>query len=182
MSTPQNPYAAPSSEMDYDRRALGGAEHGIYREGLFLVVPAHGASLPARCVVCNKPAHTRLQRKLYWHPSGYYVLILISALIYVIVAVIVRKRAHIELGLCEQHAARRRLGLWLGWLGTLSCPVGLFLGISAHINSTLLVILFVLGLVAFPITGILLTRVVSAHRIDERYAWLRVGRPFLDSF
>src|SRR6478609_9496771 len=117
MSTPQNPYAAPSAEVDYGRSALGGAEHGIYREGLFLVVPVQGASLPARCVVCNAPAHTRLHRKLYWHPAGYYLLILISALIYVIVAVIVRKRAHFELGLCDQHAGRRRLGLWLGWRG-----------------------------------------------------------------
>ncbi len=168
--------------MDSGGLAPRGSEYGIHRDGMFLVVPAHEASLPGRCVVCNAPAAERLMRRLYWRPGAYYLLILLSALLYVIVAVIVRKRAQVEVGLCQQHASRRRPGLWLGWLGTLACFFGLLVLISANMKSAPLYVLFVLGIVACPIIGIVLARVVTAARIDERYAWLRVGRPFLDSF
>jgi hypothetical protein len=161
---------------------LRGSEAGICREGRYLVIPARGASLPARCVVCNQATDRRAQRKLYWHPSGYYLLILISVVIYVIVAVIVRKRAYFELGICEQHAIRRRLGLWLGWLGTPVCLIGLFVANAADIKSTLLYTMLALGFAACPFTGFALARVVSAKRIDESQAWLVVGQAFLDSF
>src|SRR3954453_17217673 len=102
MSSPHNPYAAPSADTDFEP-LTGGSEEGVYREGAFLVIPAFGASLPMRCAGCNAPAQTRLKRKLYWHPQGYYVLILISVGIYVIAAVIGPSRASFELGLCERH-------------------------------------------------------------------------------
>jgi len=181
MSLPQNPYAAPSAEVDSERPAPDGSEHGIYREGAYLVIPARGASLPGRCVVCNAPGQTRLVRKLYWHPGGYYFLILISVVIYAIVAVIVRKRAHFELALCDRHARRRRLGVWLALLGC-ACFIGVLVASVTDVKSELLFLLLALGLVACPIAALLLMRVVTAHRIDDRRAWLRVGRPFLDSF
>ena len=181
MSSSHNPYAAPSADTDFERPRAG-SEDGVYRDGQFLVIPAQGAALPARCVVCNAPAHARLTRKLYWHPPGYYVLVFISALVYVVVAMIVRKRAHFELWLCDQHARRRRNGILLGWLGSVVCFGALFATVASNTNSAIPYLLLIFGFVGSLVGGILLARVVSAHRIDKRYAWLRVGRPFLDSF
>jgi len=181
MSDSHNPYAAPSADTDFER-PRGGSEDGVHRDGLFLVIPAHGAALPARCVVCNAPGQARLVRKLYWHPPGYYVLIFISALVYVVVAMIVRKRAHFELWLCDQHARRRRNGLWLGWLGSIVCFGALMAAAGSNTNSAIPYLLLIFAFVGSLVGGILLTRVVSAHRIDKHRAWLRVGRPFLDSF
>jgi hypothetical protein len=181
MSDSQNPYAAPSADTDF-ARPHAGSEDGVYRDGQFLVIPAHGAGLPARCVVCNAPAQARLVRKLYWHPPGYYVLIFISALVYVVVAMIVRRRAHFELSLCDQHARRRRYGILLGWLGSIVCFGALIATAASNTNSAIPYLLLVFGFVGSLVGGILLARVVSAHRIDKQHAWLRVGRPFLDSF
>ena len=181
MSSSHNQYAAPSADTDLDRLRAG-SEEGVYRDGQFLVIPAHGAALPARCVVCNAPAQARLTRKLYWHPPAYYLLILISALVYVVVAVIVRNRAHFEIGLCDQHARRRRNGILLGWLGSVVCFGALFATAASNTDSPIPYLLLVFGFVGSLVAGILLARVVSAPRIDKRQAWLRVGRPYLESF
>jgi hypothetical protein len=182
MSSSPNPYAAPSAETDFEPLVPGGSESGVYRDGMFLVIPVQGASLPMRCVKCNAPAHTRLKRKLYWHPPGYFLLIFASAIIYVIVAMIVRRRAHFELGLCDRHALRRRTGILLGWLGAGACVMGVFAIGALHLKSPLVPLVLGLGLVACPIIGLVLARVVSAQRIDKQRAWLKVGRPFLESF
>src|SRR4051794_27642362 len=106
MSQP-NPYAPPSLEADSaraDSGLLSGYTGALRREGDLLVIPVVGASFPKRCVVCNQPGVKRLQRKLFWHPPGYYLLILAGALIYVIAAMTVRKRASFEVSLCAAHA------------------------------------------------------------------------------
>jgi hypothetical protein len=36
-------------------------------------------------------------------------------------------------------------------------------------------------MIAAPVVGILMTQVVTARRIDAQRAWLKVGRPFLES-
>lgn len=69
-----NPYAPP-------RASIGGvgsqAPEGVWRDGKTLVV-SHDADLPDRCVKCNQRADGyRLKRRLAWHPSGWYALVLI---------------------------------------------------------------------------------------------------------
>ncbi len=157
---------------------LSGYASGLRREGDLIVIPAFGASFPHRCVVCNQPGVKRMQRKLFWHAPGYYLLIFTGALIYVIVAMAVRKRATFEISLCEAHVKRRRNGLLLAWLGTLLAFVGL---IAFASSSTVLLILFLVLLVAAPITGAVMAQVISAKRIDKVEARLKVGRPFLES-
>lgn len=71
-----NPYAPPVADVDAGFRHAGPTE-GVWRNGNLLIM-RRNASLPERCVKCNRPAtHSRLQ-KLSWHPAGWYLLILIS--------------------------------------------------------------------------------------------------------
>jgi hypothetical protein len=142
------------------------------------VIPAQGASFPPRCVVCNAAAHKRLKRKLFWHAQGYYALICVGALIYVIVAMIVRKSAAFEVALCELHATRRRNGILLGWIGV---PLLLGGGMVVMDQVPLLGPILMLSAFGVLITALLMVRNVTAARIQDGQAWLKVGRPFLDS-
>ena len=177
MGEQPNPYAPPLAETDYDARFVGEGG-GLRREGDLIVIPVLGVSFPPRCVVCNQPAQNRLRRKLYWPPPGYYALICLGWIFYLVAALIVRKNAQFEVGLCEAHAARRRNGILLGWLGVPACLVG-----AAALADSSLPAMIALLIVAFGSTvgGLLMVRVVRASRIQDGLAWLKVGRPFLDS-
>lgn len=177
MDQQPNPYAAPRAETDLEPRLVGlGA--ALRREGDLLVVPAVGASFPPRCVICNQPALRRLRRKLFWHPPGYYALICIGALIYVIAAMIVRKSAEFEVGICDEHAARRRNGIILGWLGSPLCFIG---GIAVVDRLPALTLVLIALALVLMVVSLRMARLVTAARIQDGSAWIKVGKPFLDS-
>lgn len=186
MSSEQNPYEAPDVAADSEQPTKDPdvrVKKGIHRAGPFLVVvPARGARLPKRCVVCNAPGATRTYRKLYRHHPRYYFLLLLSPVAYLIVALIVRERAGFEMSLCVAHARRRHYGLWIGWGGTLACLVGFLVLHGSNFHDSLLTMTLLLLLIACPFVGMAMAKVVTAHRIDKRSAWLHVGRPFLESF
>jgi hypothetical protein len=67
--------------------------------------------LPAVCMCCGAPASTTKVKKMRWCPPWVGVLILAGLLPYVIVAVILTKRATVQAPLCEPHQ-----GHWLNRL------------------------------------------------------------------
>src|SRR6516162_3224465 len=67
--------------------------------------------LPAVCMCCGATASTTKVKKMQWCPPWVGVLILAGLLPYVIVAVILTKRATVQAPLCEQHQ-----GHWLNRL------------------------------------------------------------------
>jgi hypothetical protein len=131
-----------------------------------LVIAMRGAALPDRCVKCNcDVGEARVRRKLYWHPSGWYLLILLNILIYALISLAVRKRAEILVGLCDRHRQKRWNAILGGW--------GLVLGGIASVvfgATQDLPIFFLVGIVAFlggVFWGIFGSRIVVAQRIDE---------------
>ncbi len=111
--TTTNRYAPPKAELrDHD-----GVETEMWREGKVLAM-RRGGLFPNRCIKCNAPAVAPGRRqKLTWHPPAWYLLILLAVLLYAIVAMIVRKTATIEIGLCERHQKRVLWGRIVGWGG-----------------------------------------------------------------
>jgi uncharacterized membrane protein YecN with MAPEG domain len=175
-----NPYAPPSPQADGDS-SYGmpfAAASGLRREGELIVIPVLGAAFPPRCVVCNEAAVKRLKRNLFWHPPGYYALVFLGWIIYLVAAMIVRKRAQFEVGLCQEHVARRRNGMLLGWLGSILCFVG---AIALAQKAPVVAIVLGLALVGCMVAGAIMARVVTAKRIDKQFAWLKFGQPFVDS-
>ena len=150
---------------------------GLWRKKKQLVTHSE-ALLPDRCVRCNAPAHGfKLKRKLSWHPPGYYILV-VNLLIYAVVAMLVRKKAVLDMGLCEKHREQRHTGLIVGWSGFLG---GLALIIAAvYFDSGKLALGGILAIVGGAIyAGVTGVR-VSTAKIADNTVWLNgVNRDYL---
>ncbi len=92
----------------------------VWRDGKKLVL-TKGAELPYRCIKTNAPADRLLKRTLYWYPVWVYVL-LISPLIFVIVALIARKSAKVAIPVCDAIHRKRFKALLAAWI----CGLGSF--------------------------------------------------------
>jgi hypothetical protein len=161
-----NPYAAPRAALE--SHAAG----GYWREGKLAVLHP-GGTLPARCIKCNERAVQPMKtRKLYWHHSAWYLLFLVNAVIYVVIALIIRKKAEVTYGLCEHHQNRRRLFSAIGW-------IGFFVGFA------LIFVTPVLGLittVSAIIAGVFGSRLAYPSRITKEEVRLAgCGEAFLAS-
>jgi hypothetical protein len=153
------------------------AHEGIWREGNLLVT-THNASLPPRCVLCNAGADGEHRpRTYYWHhPALLLMIIFPGLLIYAIVALCVRKKAVLDVGLCQQHRKKRTTRIALAWLlallGVASLIAGPVLDSSLHHNE--LTILGVLGGVILIIVAIVVGFTIGGlkpKRMDHRFAW-----------
>ena len=144
---------------------------GVWRDGDTLVM-TKDAQLPDRCVKCNAPAHGfRLKRNLSWHPAALVLLVFVALLLYVVIALVVSKRATVHLGLCAEHMQKRRNLLIVGWV---MLAIGLITPVIAFANEYfgIGILAMVLVLVA-AVWLVLVARVVRVKTIDDRYVWLR---------
>jgi hypothetical protein len=143
---------------------------GVWRDKSTLVMVKE-APLPDRCVKCNAPANgVRLLRRLSWHHPLLYLAIFAAMLIYVILAAALSKRATIYVGMCSEHFQRRRKKILVSWILLLG---GLVAAIAAFANDYAMVGL--LGLAVFLFGLVLLivvSRVVTPKKIDDRLVWL----------
>ena len=144
---------------------------GIWRSGKFLVM-RKDAQLPDRCIKTNQPANgKRFKSELYWHEPWIYLLCLIGVLIYLIVALILRKKAIVHFGVTEAVLQKRTKVIWGS---TILGGVGLIpMFMASAIQSVSLVFLglgFLLGsLIWVSISATL----IRAERIEEDYVWIR---------
>lgn len=167
-----NPYAPSSASLRVgDSPSSGGR---IWRDNDRLIV-AHGAPFPHRCVKCNEPSvEPHKVRKVYYHHPALYLLLLGYAIIYILVALIVRKRADIDPGLCARHTSRRRLWIAIGWTGALGSifvlrPLMRFLGMDRGLALGV----SILALLAFVVVGISMSRILYAKKIDDGFVRLK---------
>lgn len=152
---------------------------GVWRDGNRLVM-SKDAELPAVCVKTNQPTESRLRRRMYWHPPGYYLLILISILVYAIVALIVREKADIQVGLSPERLSRRRwviAGAWLMALAGIGVMVAGFSGVNNDPNMSFVAVLGIVGIVMAAIIGATLARIVYPARITKDHVWIKGVHP-----
>ena len=133
----------------------------IARHGSKLVVPVplpgQWAVLPPLCVRCGAPAGPKAVKKaFYWHHPALYILLL-SPIIYVIVALIVRKTIRVQVPLCPAHAQRRSTAVTLAWALPLIGVADIFVlprfNVDLGIAAFLAVILFLAGLVTWAVVS-----------------------------
>ncbi|HEY8411800.1 MAG TPA: hypothetical protein VIK76_10370 [Pyrinomonadaceae bacterium] len=168
--TPQQPYFPPPSHgMDT-----------VWRNDSVLVMTKE-ALLPNRCVKCNAPAEEQLKRKLTWHHPALYLLILVSVLIYAVVALVVRKTAIVTVGLCDEHSSARRQNIWITCL-LVFLSIASFV-LAAVMEEGMLAFGGAVFLLAAAIYGGVTLRVVTPTKIDNYLVWLKgVDRNYLQQF
>lgn len=150
--------------------SVGMPGSGIWRDGSTLVM-TKDAQLPDRCVKCNAFTDGRLRRKFTWHHPAIYLLIFVALLIYFIVAMVTRKRATVDLGLCDEHRAKRRTYIWISWLLALGGIAGFVLAILANDGTPAFIgVLLLLTAIVF---AVITTRLVYPSKIDDRFVWLK---------
>jgi hypothetical protein len=186
-----NPYQSPATYEDVVQATIVAEAwqpgEWVFRSGNQLVMHKL-AKLPDRCVKSNQPADgQRLRRKLSWHhPLVFLALIfgLIGLLVYIILAVVLSKKATIDVGLSEEWFRKRRRAILIGWLSVL-------LGIAVLAGSIAIVVNpncqapwvgwgIPLGLAMFlggAIYGLMASRMVAPARITEEYVWLKGVHP-----
>lgn len=160
-------------------REGGAAPMMLMRRGRTLIV-GRRTELPGRCVKCNAPiTGPKLTRKLYWHPPAYYLFIFVNLLIYVIVAMCVRKTADLQVGVCKKHLRRRRNGIAIAWISFGLMIAGILWSANSGLfaPATIGVLVFIVGLIA----GSVMSTIVTPTRIDNESIWLKgVCREYLD--
>jgi hypothetical protein len=168
--TPEQPYFPPPSHNF----------NTIWRSQALLVM-TKDASLPNRCVKCNAPTADRLKRKLQWHHPALYLLIVISILVYAIVAMVVRKTATVNLGLCQEHRESRKLSIVIT---VLLAVVAMLSSIAAvQFEMPLLGLLAFVLVIAAAVYGTITIRVVAPTKIDEHFVWLKgIDTSYLQEF
>jgi hypothetical protein len=175
MDPSHNPYA-PSRASLAGSDVRAGAR--LWRLNKVLIISRDG-DLPDRCIKCNADADGPTKtRTVYWHHPGFYLLLLVNIIVYIIAALIARKTAKVSPGLCARHKRKRTLGIWIGWGGFF---VGL-VAMSAAFGSNQpdLGMFLIFATAGCVIAGLLISRIVYAKRIDDRYVQLRgCGEAFL---
>ena len=182
---PVNPYASPVMPAAFMAPQQPGLE-GLWRQGNTLIMHKQ-APLPPICVKSNQLATQWLKRKVQWHSPWVGLTVLISPLIYIIVALIVTKRATIHIGLTEEWFARRRTRMLIAWGIALAGLCLMVLGIAVAGRPGLdgvgiiTVLLSVILFISAGVYGQYACRLVYPSRIDETFVWLKGVNPdFLD--
>lgn len=179
-----NPYASPRADAIPPVIAAKVAPtKGMWAKGKVLVMH-RTAQFPNVCVKSNTPAARRLTRNLSWHHPAIALSILAGLLVYVILALVLTKRAVIRIPLSDAWFQRRRRAIIIGWSVGLA-GVATFIGGFFLLESfdALAGFCFLGGVVMAlggAIYGSLASRMVWPERIDDRYIYLRgVNREFL---
>jgi hypothetical protein len=183
-----NPFQSPQSDAELITAGfMGEADSGgLWRDGNQLVIRKRTV-LPSICVKSNQPGTRRLRRNLAWHSPALYLLIFIGILIYVIVAVIVTKKATIDIALTPEWWARRRKAMLVAWCLVLAGIAGVFSPIMLDLNSDASTLVAVLAAIVVFIIGCLWgtigARMVVATKITNTHAWIKGVHPdFLARF
>jgi hypothetical protein len=174
-----NPYAPMKASLKAP--AAGILQDGVWRDGDQVVV-THGASFPKRCVKCNAPAEAPSKvRRVYWHHPAIYLLFLAYAILYIIVAMILRKSMEIDPCLCEEHASKRRQWIWFGWIGSIFGLIGIpVIAAGAGLDMGPALLLAFVCFIGCAAAGSMNARILYAKRIDSEYARLKgADRRFL---
>ncbi|HEV2021904.1 MAG TPA: zinc-ribbon domain-containing protein [Terriglobales bacterium] len=154
-----------------------------YRQGNRLVVPK-GAPLPPYCVKCGQPVTGEPLKKIFfWHNPWLFLIALLSPIIYIIVAMIVRKRADVAIPMCDEHRQRRKNLIIAAWVLGLGCiPGGILVGSLIHDSDAGAGLGFLVGLLMLigSIVTSTLARPMRPREIAEFSATFSgVGEQFL---
>lgn len=175
----ENPYASPQADIAPEPfyANVPRTSQGMWANGNILVMHKD-AQLPNYCVKSGVPAVQRLTRKLSWHHPAIALSIFLGLLVYVILALVLTKRATIHVPLSDEWFARRRNAILTGWLvafAGLASFVGAFFlpeGIQEDLAPWCVMGGIVL-MIGGWVYGAMRSRIVWPSKIDDQYVYLK---------
>jgi hypothetical protein len=132
-------------------------------------------------VKCNAEVQGSLKKqKFYWHHPAWFALVLVNVIIYIVVAMIVRRSAEVSYGLCATHKRQRRRGVFIV-VGGMFLSFGLIVvGIASDLAA--LIPIAILGFLVSIVIGIVRGRTLLPVRIDKSGAQFKgCGEAYLAS-
>lgn len=181
----KNPAAADTCASCGEELEGGGGPRGagLWRDGKVLVM-RKDAKLPDRCVKSNEPAECWLRRKLYWHHPAVYLALLANLIIYAILAICLRKKADIQIGLSKAWYRRRLWAILITWLIFFAGGALFIYGLSfldgPNQSLALLAPIGLIGGLVGIIISLQFVSLVTPAKITNDYLWLKgVHRDFL---
>ena len=177
-----NPFAAPIGEANaYAPYSANGG--GLWRDGKTLVMHRDARLLPL-CVRSGDPVNEQgITKKLSWHHPLIALSVFAGCLIYIILAVVLTKKATIEIPLCEDEKRKRTRAVGI-------CIVFGLLSVLGFFGSIYLLAEYsteaagALGLLASLIIGVCAlgygnhrSRILRPTKITDSHLWLRGMHP-----
>ena len=171
-----NPYAAPQTSA-VPLKTDGSL---MWADGWKLVL-LEGAVLPDNCVRCFAPAEGyRLKRNFSWHHPAIAIAILFSLPIYIILALVMRKRFRVDVPLCLRHRSRRVRGIAIGWVVAL-LGVAMLVLCATLSDPYSMICLFggIAMLLGGLIGGAIMAQTLTPTKIETGRAWFKGASPDL---
>lgn len=147
----------------------------ITRNGsrLIIPVPPLGQSAvlpPAMCIRCGAPADGKpLTKTYYWHHPALYLAILGGLLIYVILAVVLRKSIKVTVPLCARHRQRRSIAVTLAWVLPLVGIADAIIVPQFNVDVGIVVLLCVTLILAGIVIWAVVAMPIRPKKIDQFY-------------
>ncbi|QIF03547.1 DUF4339 domain-containing protein [Roseimicrobium sp. ORNL1] len=154
---------------------------GPWRDGQLLVT-LKNTPLPEACLKCGAPPVKQVKKALSWHHPALYLIIFVGLLIYLILALCLRKTATIFVPLCAECNGRRKRNGLISFLGFAGALVAFIVaGATLEGDASTAAVLAGVGLLLFSLIWMASTQLVLAKKINETHAWVKkAGSPFLD--
>jgi len=156
---------------------------GAWRKDNLLVVTSH-ATLPDRCIVCNKSAHDQiLEKRLFWHTPLIFPLLVfgpVGIALYCALMLLLKQSMRVALPLCSIHQRRRQMITWVGLCLIPALPIFAVVGISMSEPQFLLFGL--IGSILGTLALLFSRNEVWPKKINAQHAFIRgVSSDFLDA-
>lgn len=178
----QNPFQAPTPVQPVAEKPVPPKQiQGVWSDGQYLVV-AQNATLPSVCVVTNQKPVKAITRSFYWHHPAVYISILAGLLIFVILALVLRKNQKLALPVSEMALQKRKGGLLKCWAAAALCILGvvgsfvLMANQNGASDSGFLITMFLLffgfiGLLVSAVVGSRYASVLRPKKITDQAGW-----------
>ena len=172
MNQEESVYSPPKSEV------LTSNEGDIFGNGKFVVYNSD-IDWPARCYKCNQATDGKKNITLTHLNPWFYLSILISPLLLIILGLIFQKRFKLDLPICDEHLQKRQKHVKVNWGITAAMVLAFGLGIGLEVNA-LIIAAVVLMLVL--VLSLVIGRLIYVARRKDQQLWVRgAGPEFIDS-
>jgi heme A synthase len=187
-----NPYQSPATEAEVIASPFAtasGSGVGIWRMGNVLIMHKM-AQLPNICVKTGREADQRVKRTMQWHHPALALLIFAGVLIYVIVALLTRKKAMIEIPVTREwmRGRNRRLAICIAisLLGAVMFGGAIYATVEEVISGDLIALMLGAGVLTGMgglIGCIVVSPILKPIRITDTHVYLKgMDRELLGSY